>query len=470
MPRAVPVVSPASISNIIQQLANGSTTGVIVNPAADAAGNPAQLGFFGTTPAVQPSGFAESTIAIGEASGQVMTFASKQSPSGVTNLSTAEYSITVQAGTGSTLTPATGDVFIVNKPTSQAGLGVGNMRYSAAGVVAMTFQNYTATMITPTANQIFGIVGVRGMSSVTTVLTPAAVAASTTAEQLFTVPGVAVGNVLVVNKPTTQVGLDIVGARVAGNNQVGVSFVNVTAGVLTPTAGEVYTFFGTNGIDSDSNQILLALTATTPGTLTASSVAAIAVSSSNILFDDTVVGWQKPSLQASVAPSGGFTNTTGVIDLFMTNPGPVTGTPTASEIYQVGVWRGKPAAPAVTYAVTLTPAAVAANTTAEQTFLVTGVVAGSAVVVNKPSNTPGLGIVGARVSSANNIAVNFCNATATTITPASETYLVANFQALIDVTSGQAIVQTAVQANTAQDRLADSMRAALVSLGLIAGA
>jgi len=361
-------------------------------------------------------------------------------------------------------------VMIVNKPTSQAGLGVGNIRYSAAGVVGMSFQNYTGVMITPTASQAYGIVGVRGMASVTAVLTPAAVAASTTAEQLFTVPGVAVGQVLVVNKPSTQVGTDIVGARVAANNQVGVTFVNVTAGVLTPTAAETYTFFGTNGIDSDSNQILLALTSTTPGTLTASSVAAIAVSSSNILFDDTVVGWMKPSLQASVAPSGGFVASAGVIDLFMTNPGPTTGTPTAAEIYQTAIWRGKPAAPCITYPVQLTPAAVAANTTAEQTFLVTGVVAGSAVVVNSLSPQPGLGIVGTRVSSANNIAINFCNATATTITPASAQYLVANFQALIDVTTGQAMSQTAVQANTADDRLADSIRAALVSLNLIAGA
>ncbi len=455
-----------TVTSNVRQLSDGNPIGTVLGQS------PTDLiGFFGATPVAQQSGFAQSAIAIGEASGQVMTFSSAQSPSGVTTLSTAEYSITVQNGTGGTLTPASGDVFIVNKPTSQAGLGVGNIRYSAAGVVGLSFQNYTGVMITPTASQKYGIVGVRGMASVTAVLTPTAVASNTTAEQLFTVPGVAVGNVLVVNKPTTNVGLDIVGARVAANNQVGVSFVNVTGGVLTPTGAETYTFFGTNGIDSDGNEIMLALNATlTPTTVTAAQVAALAVSSSNILFDDTVIGWQKPTAQVSIAPAGGFVASAGVINLAIGNPTATVATPTASEIYQVGIWRGKPAAPAVTYAVTLTPASVAANTTAEQFFAVTGIVAGSAVAVNKPSNTPGIGIVGARVSSAGNIAINFCNATATAITPPAETYAVANFQALIDVTSGNAMVQTAVQADTANDRLADSMRSALVSLGLIAGA
>ena len=48
----------------------------------------------------------------------------------------------------------------------------------------------------------------------------------------------------------------------------------------------------------------------------------------------------------------------------------------------------------VLYTQTLTPASVAANTTAEQTFTVTGLVLSSAAWVNKPSFTTGIGIVG----------------------------------------------------------------------------
>lgn len=75
--------------------------------------------------------------------------------------------------------------------------------------------------------------------------------------------------------------------------------------------------------------------------------------------------------------------------------------------------------------VTLSPSAVSANTSAEQTFTVNGLEAGDHVVVNKPSAQAGLGIVGVRVSAANTLAITFGNFTASPITPtASEVYKV----------------------------------------------
>lgn len=72
---------------------------------------------------------------------------------------------------------------------------------------------------------------------------------------------------------------------------------------------------------------------------------------------------------------------------------------------------------------TISPAQVAANTTAEQTFTVTGLAVGDVVFVNKPTSQAGLGIAGVRVSAANTLAINFVNATASPITPtASEKY------------------------------------------------
>ena len=75
--------------------------------------------------------------------------------------------------------------------------------------------------------------------------------------------------------------------------------------------------------------------------------------------------------------------------------------------------------------VTLSPAAVSANTSAEQTFTVNGLQAGDHVAVNKPTAQTGLAIVNARVSAANTLAITFGNFTAGSITPtASEVYLV----------------------------------------------
>lgn len=73
----------------------------------------------------------------------------------------------------------------------------------------------------------------------------------------------------------------------------------------------------------------------------------------------------------------------------------------------------------------LTPAIVAPNTTAEQTFTVAGLQVGDFVNVMKPTVQAGLGIVNARVSAANTLAIAFINSTSATITPtAAETYMV----------------------------------------------
>lgn len=76
------------------------------------------------------------------------------------------------------------------------------------------------------------------------------------------------------------------------------------------------------------------------------------------------------------------------------------------------------------YAATIDPASIAATTTVEQTFTVTGLTTGDKVFVNKPTVTAGVGIVNARVSAADTLAITFVNATAGAIDPVSEVYAV----------------------------------------------
>ena len=73
----------------------------------------------------------------------------------------------------------------------------------------------------------------------------------------------------------------------------------------------------------------------------------------------------------------------------------------------------------------LTPVAVAQATTAEQTFTVKGLLPGDHVAVNKPTAQAGLGIVGARVSAADTLAITYVNVpSGGNITPTAETYLI----------------------------------------------
>jgi hypothetical protein len=87
--------------------------------------------------------------------------------------------------------------------------------------------------VTTIAGNTFGL-----MVSVAT-LNPASVAANTTAEQTFTVPGLRVGDLVWVNTPPVgtgagqlNAGLGVCGARVSASDTLALRFNNNTAGAL----------------------------------------------------------------------------------------------------------------------------------------------------------------------------------------------------------------------------------------------
>lgn len=73
----------------------------------------------------------------------------------------------------------------------------------------------------------------------------------------------------------------------------------------------------------------------------------------------------------------------------------------------------------------ISPASVAKNTSAEQTFTVTGLNTDDLVVVTKPTAQSGLGIVNSRVTAKDTLGITFGNWFTTAVVPtASETYKV----------------------------------------------
>ncbi len=72
-------------------------------------------------------------------------------------------------------------------------------------------------------------------------LSPVSVAWTTTSEQTFSATGIGLltTDMVLVQKPTTQPGLGIVGSRVSAADTLAINFINVTT-TLTPTAAEVY--------------------------------------------------------------------------------------------------------------------------------------------------------------------------------------------------------------------------------------
>lgn len=429
-----------------------------------------EISFYGVTPVQQPSGPGQAAIVRGNAGGVLATIApAVASPSSILTITTTEKAITL-GPTTAVFQVATTDLLYVNKPTSQAGLGVGNVRVSAANSAGVTFSNYTAATLTPTASEQYTFVAIRGISPMAAVLSPAAVAPNATVEQQFAVTGLRSGSktLVQVSKPTAQAGLDIVGCRAVSDNVLGITFVNVTAATITPTASESYTVFAVAGLDAIDN-MLVYQALQSPVSVANATAAEQALTFTGLLTTDVIVGISKPTAQAGlIVASGARVSAANTLGITFGNPTAATITPTATESYAVSIFRQSPVAPLVVYSVSLAPVFVAANTTAEQTFTVTGLLASTPVWVNKPTWQSGLGIAGVRVSALNTLAINYANSSAAAITPATETYIVGNFQIPTPSVSG-AVVQPISLTSQTQSILSNSMRSALVSEGLIAG-
>lgn len=423
----------------------------------------------GSLPGAEPSGQNQSALSRSQTGVLVCTYSFTSSPASVIATTTAEQTLTPVGGTGASVTIATTDLVILNKPTAQAGLVVGNVRSPSANAVALTLGNVTVTPITPTATETYGVVAVKGLGTITTALTPTSVAPNTTAEQQFAVTGLRSGEAVAVAKPTAQAGLDVVGYRIVRDNMLGITFGNNTAGTLTPTAAENYTVYGLGGLDAGGNVMSAQVTTALTGVATIT-VAQRTATLSALAVSDVVIGVQKPTNQAGIGLIGGRVAAAGSLGVDFANPTAGTLTPTANEVYGVSFLRPAPVAPLVVYSQALTPASVAANTSAEQVFAVTGVPATSVVVVNKPSAQAGLGIGGARVTGANNVGITFVNYTATPITPtAAEVYTIANFQIGIDA-PGNSVLQPANLVSDQIKVLANAQRTVLINADFMTGA
>jgi hypothetical protein len=445
--------------------------------------------------------------------------------------SAAEQALAVGvAGGGGPL--ATDFLAAVNKPSGQAGLGYHTGRISAAAQLSIVYSNPTAANLTPTTNEDYNVVTVRGLPIITQALTPTPVPADSSSEQVFTIaptPAVAVATVadgkvvdiritnggagyfhtptvvisgldptqhemsgtftgagsdpalpgvstaqggtgatgeaivvggvvvgvritnqgsgyltaptvtfvggnnitpgmaLMVTKPTTNVGLAIGNCRITGNNEIAITYVNPTAAVVTPTTPETYSIMALNPIPAMSNVMIYGVNTDTSITtvVVGSAVTATALAVQGLLATDFLVGLQKPE-DADLAATGRVSGAN-ALTIQLSNPTNTTQTPATSVFYGVTVFREVPAPPFIILQQLLTPAAVAANTCAEQQFTVTPIPAGATVIVNKPSHQPGLGIAGVRVSAANTIQINFENVTAAAITPTAEVYTIGVF-------------------------------------------
>ena len=68
-------------------------------------------------------------------------------------------------------------------------------------------------------------------------LTPASVGANSIAQESFSVPGARTGDVILAVSPPASLNVGVAGFRIDADDSVELTFVNPTAGALSPTSG-----------------------------------------------------------------------------------------------------------------------------------------------------------------------------------------------------------------------------------------
>lgn len=373
-------------------------------------------------------------------------------------------------------------VFTINKASHNAGFGIAGVRCQTTGIFTVEGVNLTAASINP-ASDIYDIIEVKASQlTATATVTPLAALPQSTQEVIVSVgtnialPGYAV----IVNKPTAQttagstVVVPTMAARIIGAGQVGITIGNpgTTAAGFT-AASEAYQF-----------AFLPQITATTPfmvygvpaaqNSVTASSIIEATSAITGLLGTDVAVGWTSgATTQVSTAVIGMRVTSAGVMGVKYMAPNGAQ-TPTSNEVYAVTILRQTPLNPVQMYYPTLNATTCAASTTVEATTTVTGLLVSSSVIVNKPTYTPGIAIINARVSAANTLAITYGNFTTSSISVPAEVYTVANVQ-IQGPGTGAAVTSglfAGVSFNPTQQeaiRNAYSLRSALLSLNLISG-
>jgi len=240
------------------------------------------------------------------------------------------------------------------------------------------------------------------------------------------------GMFAMVNKPTQTAGIAISNVRVVSNNTIAIQMINPTAAAITPTA-ENYVFCALNDVPPITNFVQYGMVATGVAAVASIISSEQAITVNGLLASDAVMAISKPTLSVGLGLAGSRVSAANTLQLGFINATQAAVTPSASEVYAVSVYRQQPEMPFKRYFSLLTPASVAANTTAEQTFTVTGlpfIVNPSTVWVNKPTHQYGLGIGGCRVTAADTLGITFVNVTAAAITPVAENYVIGCFNAI----------------------------------------
>ncbi len=394
-----------------------------------------RISFYGAPPISQRSNALQAT-AQARPVGQFITYQWSLSPSAVNPNTTVESTFAESA------LLANDFILSVNKPTTQAGIGIAGWRTST-GTLAINFGNSTSVTTTPTASETYTVVVARGLPVISQALNPAAVAANTAVEQIFTIEGSGATATALINSSGQVIGANVTAGGSGYFTPPEVVFSGggpdptyvqsgTATGLDSPAATGSWPYgTGATGIAIVSGGAVIGVRITNPGSGYQTAPNVSFSGGNNIALGMTVVG-SKPTAQTGLGVGNWRVAGNYQVGITFENFTGSAITPTAGEVYSfVAVGPVPGISNEITYgAAASTPGAtVGATTTSEQAISITGVTAAVdwVVGISKPSAQTGLGMIGARVSSItpNAVYADYINITAGAITPTpTEVYTV----------------------------------------------
>ena len=232
-----------------------------------------------------------------------------------------------------------GSLPIVNKPTLQAGLAIGNVRVASEGVVAVTFGNVSSGAITPTAAETYSFAFVPTLAPASNALVynisqaSTAVAASSTAEVTTAVTGLLTADVITgVSKPSYQAGLGVAGYRISSAGNAAVTMMNVSSAVTSTNETYAITVERTN---AKAPFVVTTATITSTTAVAASSSSEQTFTVNALLSGSTSVLVSKPSHTPGLIIGGARVSAASTVAINFVNISGASITP-PSEVYTIG--------------------------------------------------------------------------------------------------------------------------------------
>ena len=342
--------------------------------------------------------------------GQIVTYQATITPASVATITAAEKTMAI---TGLVTTDL---IVAINKPTSQAGLNCHMARISATDTAQLVFSNVSGGTLTPTAGEVYNCTVIRGAITSTVALSPAAVPANGTNEQIFTVSPTDATLTLTVDGKGS-----IISAVVAAAGGGAGYYMNPTI-IVTDAYGSGK---GAKLRAEVSGGAVVYVKILDPGINYVSPTAKCV--GGNVIAPGMFPFVVKPTTNVGVAIFNARISDKNQIALSFGNPTAAVVTPTASQNYTVFALSDVPATTNhVVYGVTPSLSGVTSFTSTEQSATVTGLLAADHVLgIEKPTLQAGLVPGGSRVSADNTLQIGLGNITAATVTPTgSQIYVV----------------------------------------------